>query len=260
MLEDRLLELLSASLDGALSPQETEELEAALAGNSDAQQLLAAMLADKEALRALPALQTPEELKRRTLTKAKAAGRSTGLPQGRLLMAASLILAVGLAAYALRPFEGIRNRLHLRPGQLAGRAASIAEEIALVAEGGKPHLFSAQAVSGKHTGGAAHLRLHCDAGTRAGRLVARLAFDFEGDGKVDSYSQARELKIDDTEGYQVVACSWDDLTGMRDLDGGQVHLELSNGDKAGPPLKVRFEPEQAHLDLPFQDLELANEA
>lgn len=256
MQDERVIELLSGSLDGMLSAEETTELETALASSSQAQELLALMTSDKEALRALPGLRVPDNLKQRGLLKARAQKASSGVPWRRLMMAASLLVAVGLGFYILRPLAAVRSRLHLRPGQLAMKAAQVSEELSLAAAGANTsHVMLSQAVTGSYTGGPTHFHLQCDAGeAEGGRLSVRLAFDFDGDGDFDAHSEPQVLEVDGKEGYQELAYSWPALDGMRDLENGKVQVELASSSDKGPPLKVKFQPEQARLDLPFDRL------
>jgi hypothetical protein len=258
--DDRLIELLSGSLDGVLSADETSELEAAMARSPEARDLLAQLTSDKEALRTLPALQAPDNLKQRALLKARAASPAAGMPWRRFLMAASVLLLIGAGFFIFRPIAAIENRLHLHPGALARKAAQASHELSLAAAGSsQSHVMLSQAVSGNYNGGPTHLHVLGDAGNLVGgRLRVRLSFDFEGDGKFDLHSEPRELELDQTDGYQELACTWPTLEGMKSLNKGKVQVELV-ADSEGPPLKLKLEPDQARLDLPFDNMEFHDE-
>ena len=255
MLQDeRLIELLSGSLDGVLTTEESAELQTALESSPEARALLAEMTSDKEAIRALPSLPVPANLKQRALLKARAKGGSAGAPWRPLLMAASLFLVVGGTLYTFRPLKSFR--LHLRPGQLAMKAAEASEELTLAAEtSSQPHILLSDALSGRYNHGHARVHFQCDAGKApGGRVKVSLAFDFDGDGQIDKRSQPQVLEVDDKDGYQDLACNFPDMDGMRDMQNGKVQVELSSESEQGPPVKVKFEPQQAKLDLPFDSL------
>jgi hypothetical protein len=258
LLDERQIELLSGSLDGALSSQEQAELERLLEGSAEARQLRVELAADREELRTLPALTVPASLKQQTLLKARAARPKAGASwSARLMMAASLLLALGLSAYLMPPSRGVlRQRFHLRPGALAMKAAQVSEELRLAAEqAGQPHVLTSQPVSGRYLGGPARLYLHCDAGTTpGGSLLVRLAFDFDGDGEIDLRTEEQKLQVDEQEGYQQLACTWEALNGMRDLEHGMVHVELLNPSQE-IPLTVKFDAQLARLELPFEPLQ-----
>lgn len=252
MLQDeRWIELISSSLDGVLTAEESDELDAALSESPEARALLAEMTTDKAALRALPELQAPANLKQRALLKARASGRSSGGSWQGLLMAASLFLVVGLTIHTLHPLRALR--LHMRPGQLASKAAQVSEELSLAAESAnQPHLLLSEALSGRYNPGPAHVHFQCDAGRAQGAKVrVALAFDFTGDGEFDKRTRPQVLEVDGQEGYQDMACTFPPMDGMKDLENGRVQVELSSDSASGPPLKVKFEPAQARLDLPF---------
>lgn len=261
MLDERHIELISGSLDGVLTAEESSELETALAASPEARELMAELTADKEALRALPGLAVPPQLKQRALLKARAASPGGGtVPWRRLMMAASILVVLGLSFYVFQPLAGARHRFHLRPGALAMKAAQASEELSLAAtEANDPHLLTSESVSGKYLGGPHQLHLHCDAGKIDGAtLRVRLAYDFEGDGTFDVHSEPRELQLDQNEGFEELACVWEEVPGMRDLTNGKVQVELINSGKQGP-LKLKFEPELARLELPFDKLEGSTE-
>ena len=251
--DDRIIELLSGSLDGVLTAEESAELRTALDSSPEARALLAEMTLDKEAIRALPSLKVPDNLKQRALLKARAKGGSGGWPWRPLLMAASLLLVVGGTFYTFRP---LRSFLHLRPGQLAMRAAEASEELTLAAVTSRqPQVLVSDALSGRYNHGHARVHFQCDAGNaHGGRVKVTLAFDFDGDGQIDKRSAPQVLEIDDQEGYQDVACKFTDMDGMQDMHNGKVQVELSSESEQGPPVKVKFEPQQAKLDLPFDNL------
>jgi hypothetical protein len=255
-LDERYIELISGSLDGVLSAEERSELEVALAASPEARELMAELTADKQALRTMPGLMTPPQLKQQTLLKARAASPGGGAPWHRLLLAASVLLVLGLSFFYLRPLAAARHRFHLRPGNLAMKAARASEELSLAAaEANRTHLLTSESVSGKYLGGPTRLHLHCDAGKLAdAKLQVSLAFDFDGDGKFDTHSEPRELQLDQNEGFEELACLWEEVPGMRDLENGKVQVQLTNPGQQGP-LKLKFEPELARLELPFDKLE-----
>jgi hypothetical protein len=255
--DDRLIELISASLDGALDAEETAELEAALQDSPAARDLVQAMAADREALRALPAVAAPPALKARALQTIKSMPAELGRPWQRMLaLAACVGLVFGLFSY-FRPVRSLANSvMYLRPGKIAARAAAVSQELHLAAEGaGHSHVMVSEGVSAHYHGGPTRLHLLCDAGLApGGRLLVRLSFDFDGDGKVDVHTEPQVLQVDHQRGYQELACTWPALAGMKDLKNGRVQVEVAAGEPGGPPLSVRLEPQQAALELPFDDI------
>ena len=254
MWNERLIELISGSLDDALSAEEIAELEQALAADPSARDLQAKMASDRGALQALPSLTAPPQLKRQALQNAQQRRPvASRLWLRRGLMAASVLIAAGLFWQA-RP-ESPGARLNLRPGQLTELAAAEASELMSLTGGDKgAHLMLSEALTGRYQRGTARLQLRCDAGNAAqAHLVVRLAFDFDGDGNFDLRSEPQVLPLDSTEGYQTVACEVP-LAAMTDLEGGRVQVELATVDENAPPVKVRLEPGQATIDLPYQGL------
>lgn len=261
MLQDeRLIELISGSLDGVLTAEESLELETALASSEQARGLMAEMTSDQAALRALPSLQAPANLKQRALWKARSERRASGGSWQGLLMAASLFLAVGITLHTFRPLQALR--LHLRPGQLATRAAEMSEELSLAAESANnPHVLLSDSLSGRYNGGPAQVHFQCDAGQAQGAKVrVAMAFDFTGDGAFDKHTQPKVMEVDSQEGYQEMACTFPPMDGMKDLEQGRVQVELSSGSEKGPPLKVKFAPDRARLDLPFDPVSEGSQA
>lgn len=255
MLQDEhVIELLSASLDDTLSPEEVTELEAILAASPEARQMLEAMSCDRAALRALPALKVPENLKLRTKLKAQASPGAS-VTWKRSLMAASALLAVGLATYFYRPISDGQQHLYLHSEKLAWNTAVESEEVILTPDSSKPHALLSPTVSGVYNGRSSKLILQGDAGTSSGAVLwARLSYDFDGDGVYDSHSEPQILKLDETEGYEKLAFEFPAQPDMRDLTQGRVKVELSSHKDGKTPLKVKFDPEQARLELPFDRL------
>jgi hypothetical protein len=255
--DERLIELLSGSLDDDLSAAESAELEALVEGSAEARELAEELKTDRKALRGLPALSAPAALKQKTLlkTRMKAPGGAPPWTR-RLMMAAGLLVTLGLL-WTVRPGQALMSRLHLQPGQLAMTPAEASRELHLLAaDANKPHVMMSQAVTGRFNGGQARLHLRCDAGSsKGGRLKVALAFDFDGDGKVDLRTDDQVLEVDDREGYQELACVFPHHQGMRDLARGRVHVELSSESADGPGLKVQLDPAQARLELPYDALQ-----
>lgn len=255
--DERLVELLSGSLDGDLNSEESSELKAMLEGSAEARALADELRADREALRALPLLRAPEGLKQKTLLKTRVKAPGGAAPwTRRLMMAAGFLVALGLL-WTLRPGQALMSRLHLQPGQLAMTPASASQELHLLAaDANKPHVMMSQAVTGRFNGGQAKLHLRCDAGlSKGGRLKVALAYDFDGDGKIDLRTDHQVLELDNKEGYQELACVFPHHSGMKDLARGHVHVELSPESADGPGLKLQLDPAQARLELPYDTLQ-----
>ncbi len=255
--DERLIELLSGSLDDDLSAAESSELQAVLESSAEARALLDELRADREALRGLPVLTVPADLKQRTLLRARMKAPGGAAPwTRRLMMAAGFLVTLGLL-WTVRPGQVLMSRLHLQPGQLAVTPASASQELHLLAaDANKPHVMMSQAVTGRFNGGQAKLHLRCDAGLlKGGRLKVALAFDFDGDGKVDLRTDHQVLEVDDKEGYQELACVFPHHSGMKDLARGHVHVELSSESADGPGLNVQLDPAQARLELPYDTLQ-----
>ena len=240
MLQDeRLIELISGSLDDALSSDETAELQAALATSADARQLLEELRQNRHGVREMPTLQAPPNLKQRVRLKVLASRPAElGRPwQKLLLMAASVALVFGVF-YTFRPLKTLANTLHIRPGQLVARVDAVSEELHLAAGGAQSsHTMVAENVTAQYVGGMARVHLPCDAGKLpGGKLTVSLHFDFDGDGKVDLHTAPRLLEVDGREGYQDLVCAFPIVDGMRDMQHGKVHLQVACAE--GPPLKL----------------------
>lgn len=253
-LTDHLKELLSASLDEVLSAEEQSELEKALASSEEARELLAKMRSDQRALRNLPKLAASPELRRRAAPALPK--RQEGLSwKRRALKAASIVLVVGLFWY-FRPVKSlVEGRLHLAPGRLVARAAAVSHELHLAARGAeKTEVMTSEPLSASYQGGPTSLHLHCDSGGMPNaRLIFKLAFDFDGDGKYEQQTtETRELQT--KKGYQEVVCTWPEIKGMQDLRTGRVRIEVSNGSDQGPPIKLLFDPDHARTDIPYRHL------
>lgn len=251
MLQDeRLIELISGSLDDDLSAEEKVELEAALASSVEARQLASEIRADREALRSLPKLSAPESLKQRTSGVKTVAPPAPGQPWQRVvLLAASVVLTVGL----FRSFGPASETLYLSPGRLTMQAASVHEELNLASSGDSgSHTMVSEKLSGEFLPGKPlRVDLLGDAGAvPGGKLMVSLHFDFDGDGKIDLRSPSRVLEVDGREGYENLVCTFPAMEGMRDLTNGTVYLKVACED--GPPVKLKLE--QASLTLPFADL------
>ena len=257
--DDRLIELISASLDDALSPQEAAELETALASSAQARQLSEVLRGDSQALRALPSLQAPPELKRRTLAKlSQQAPSALGRPWQRVaLLAASFALVVGIFNSFQAGKEKV-NALYLAPRRLVTSAETKGHELRLSSGGTEnSHLMVSENLSGRLLKAkSARVHLLCDAGsTPGGKLSVSLHYDFDGDGQVDLRTSPQVLDLDDTDGYQELLFSFGPAEGMSDLRNGKVHLEVACQD--GPPLRLKFEPQGARVELPFSGLKLS---
>ncbi len=254
--DERLIELISGSLDDALTSDEEAELEAALAASAEARQLAAELRQDRQALRGLPKLVTPESLKQSTLVKVRAAEPpvSSRPWQRVLLLAASMALVVGIFN-TFRFSKATATTLYLSPGRLTMRTDSLSQELHLSAGGGtSSHTMVSENVSGEFLRGkTARVHLLGDAGAvPGGKLAVRLHFDFDGDGQVDLHSPSRVIEVDGTVGYQNLVCAFPPMEGMKDLRNGTVHLEIAC--ETGPPLKLRLDPQQARVELPFAGL------
>lgn len=254
--DERLIELISGSLDGVLSSEEAAELEEALASSAQARQLEAELRLDRQSLRDLPKLAAPESLKRDTLLKVRAT--ATPAPsrtwQRVVLLAASVALVVGIFQ-TFRAGGVITNTLYLSPGRLTTRVASVSQELHLSSVGGtSSHTMVSENVSGELLRGkTTRVHLLGDAGAvPGGKLAVRLHFDFDGDGQVDLHSPSRVIEVDGTEGYQNLVCAFPPMEGMRDLHNGTVHLEVAC--ESGPPLKLKLDPQQSRVELPFTAL------
>ncbi len=252
MLQDeRLIELISGSLDDELSAEEKVELEAALASSAEARQLAAEMREDREALRNLRVLSAPDSLKQRAVGKM---GTVTPLAPGRpwqrvALLAASLALTFGI----FRTFGPTGDTLYLSQGRLTTRAEAHGQELQLASKGGSDsHTMVSENLSGRFLPGKpTRVDLLGDAGTvPGGKLLVSLQFDFDGDGQIDLDSHTHVLEVDSTHGYENLVCTFPAMEGMRDLTNGTVQLEVACEDS--PPVKLNLE--QASLTLPFADL------
>lgn len=254
--DEHVAELLSASLDGALGPQEKSRLEAILKSRPETGALLVKLAADRDALRALPTLIAPTELKARVSSKLPSP-RGSGTRWKTALMAASLVLALGLGVTTSRLLTPATERLHLRPQTLASRAGEQTEEFRLSGSShAEPHVMLSPKVSGTYSGGSAQLRLRGDAGEQpgGGKLWIRLAFDFDGDGVYDLHSQPQVLQLDANLGHEEIACHIPLDEGMQDLSRGRVKVELASLEP-NVPLTLQLDPQQAYLKLPFGNLD-----
>ena len=250
--DERLLELISASLDDALEPGEQEELEAALATSLEARQLADELGLDRQVLRSLPALVAPEELRERTLRRIEAT--SAPVPtrvrpwQRAILLAASVALVIGVST-AFGPNRSETNTLYLSLGKLKGQAVAVRDELRLQPISRQTMVW--ENVSGDFLRGeAAQVHLLGDAGTvTGGKLSVRLNFDFDGDGQVDLRSQARVVEMDDTEGYQHLVLDFPPSGELKSLRNGSVQLEVAC--ENGTPLTLKLDSQRARVSLPF---------
>lgn len=245
MDDERALELISAELDAELSPTERTEYRELLSARPDLAALRDQLAQDRQLLRALPPLSVPNPLRQRALQKAQSR-RGGGAPG--LLWAAAVLLTLGLGILWSRQGALEGHRLHLHPGQLAAQALPQAAVLDLE----KPHHLVSERLTGQHVGGGAKVRLLGDAGPNKGaKISVRLGFDFDGDGDFEVHSDPRWLELDESEGFQTLACDFDELPGMQDLRNGTVRLEFQPQTPSGDPIQLKLEPGQAHLELPF---------
>lgn len=131
---DEYLELISASLDGALSPEEQEALTAHLASCPECQRLFDDLLSLRAALRDLPPVEVPAGLKDRVMDAVAAEAEKTKVVpfapkraprhwQRWLASAAALALVV-MGTWSWKPWESAADRPRSAESA-AGRGSSV---------------------------------------------------------------------------------------------------------------------------------------
>lgn len=260
--------LLSAQLDGELTPDEEERLEQHLQSCDACQAARDDYQTIGGGLRALPREAPPEAL-REAIDK-RIASEVPRRPlwvrwTGGLAAAAALAFLVGwLALQSGTPTS--LARLHLHPeGFLATAAASlpVSRELRYSSAEHPDQTYRSEPLLGAYVAEErTHFVLYVDGEeTGADDIIVRVSYDFEGDGSVDRVETFADIDTDSEPGWQ----RFTDIAGgvqaegsYRDLTAGTVQVELWN---AGDPHPAKVlcgrtqDTSGSHLVLPYDGLE-----
>jgi hypothetical protein len=208
-----MAELLSADLDGELSEAEQKTLQEHLLECSHCRRLQQQLGSLEKGFGQLPEF-APPALK---LTNPAKAGRHRAW--GLLATAA----AAGLAWVLWDGFDSKKGRYYLHEGGTLAASAPASKSLA-------HREFELSVATGRVE--SLQFEIHVDSHLRACQgLHLEVAYDFEGDGKVDRVEQYASFDTDAQEGWQVYASQSPPLSSqgeMRPFKGGKVTARLKN--------------------------------
>jgi hypothetical protein len=206
-----MVELMSAQIDGELTPAERQQLDSHLRECDDCSLLQQQLRRLESGFARLPE-QAPPRLRSRS-------GRSPWMAYGLAAAAAAVLLSLWRYGPAESSLYFTTGRLHPQAGEV--RSASLTA-------------FQSGPLYGKLPEGSQSTRfeLHLDSQDQpCSDLRLELAYDFEGDGTVDRHEFYQPFATDGRPGWQVLSdqVGLQEVRGqMRDFQGGKITATLRN--------------------------------
>lgn len=236
---DEMVELISAHIDGELSPAEQQVLEQHLNQCSQCSSLQQRLLHMEKGFAQIPQQAAPR-LRRVT------ARRSPWAWWGLAAAAAALLLLV----WRIQPRAD--HALYFAAGKLAPLAS--AQQPGRVVPFSSGPLYAKMGESGAVT----RFRLHLDSDSQpCSNLQLELSYDFEGDHNIDRKEVYKPFSTDGQDGWQEFSeeIGLLEATGeMRDFEGGQIYATIWNA-----PAHLQILEGKSHL-IPPHTLTAARQA